>query len=116
VSVLFKSALFIAALGHAKKAPQSSERRAYALYYVECVIRDLRKKRHFTLAFAAQDLLSEMRAAPLLHDLKTKYDPNRPTKSNGEKQRAMQSDGAKHTPAGNTGVTPVQMKILEDYI
>lgn len=113
----FIEALLLAALGHGNRAPAPDQRRAYALYFVDCAIRQLRKDRFFTQAFWAQDLLREMRASEKLYSLKAKYCPNRPPpKEEGGAPGFYRAPGDKDAPTGNTGATPRQLRIMEDYI
>lgn len=113
----FIEALLLAALGHGKKAPIPEHRRVYALMFVEGAIRQLRRDRFFTQAFWAQDLLTEMRSVEKLYSLKAKYVANRPGPQDQEGVPGFYRQPAdKQAPGGNTGATPVQLEILENYI
>lgn len=113
----FLEALLLAALAHGKKAPLPEQRRTYALYYVGCVIRDLKHKRQYTFAFWAADLLTEMKSVEKLYSLKAKYCPNRPIRQDGSgTPGSYRQNGDQGAPAGNTGATPVGFEDLERYI
>lgn len=106
--------MYQGAVHHALEKARKGQERDYALLFVRKMAADLQERRFYTSALVARKLLSELYDTPKILSLAGKYGlcvhcsellgivPNNPSST--------------QPPISNTGATPRQLKILEDYV
>lgn len=102
------------AITHALDKAQAGREREYVLFFVRTVANDLQARRFYSSALIVRHLLKELYDAPSINDVRKKYGLG----PRGQMLSGVVNSGAsdRQPPSCNTGATPQQLELVEDYV